>query len=92
MEGIGVAAGPFPVPKEIPMNPPETSPATPSSDQGWYCFGALYYNPEDDRTIVPRRSGVGSTVNFAQPMAYVIVGLPFLLGAAIVLCVWLARM
>jgi uncharacterized membrane protein len=73
------------------MNAPETSPAAPSSDQGWFCYGAIYYNPEDERSIVPRRSGLGSTVNFARPLAYVVLSVPFLVGAAIVLCVWLAR-
>jgi uncharacterized membrane protein len=36
----------------------------------WQLF--IYYNPSDPRSIVPRRSGLGITLNFAKPIPKVI--------------------
>jgi Predicted membrane protein len=29
----------------------------------------IYYNPNDPRTIVPKRIGIGYTLNFARPIS-----------------------
>ncbi len=34
-------------------------------DRHWYFGGSIYYNPEDPAVIVPKRIGIGSTVNAA---------------------------
>jgi uncharacterized membrane protein len=31
----------------------------------------IYYNPDDPRTLVPKRIGIGVTLNFARPVAKV---------------------
>lgn len=36
-------------------------------------FGSVYHNPGDKSLIVERRDGLGLTVNFANPLAYVLV-------------------
>jgi len=40
----------------------------PASGDGWR--GLFYVNPSDPRLIVPRRSGLGWTFNFARPVAW----------------------
>jgi uncharacterized membrane protein len=35
----------------------------------------FYYNPNESRLFVAKRSGAPATLNFAKPMAWVIVGL-----------------
>ncbi|MFD1674527.1 DUF5808 domain-containing protein [Alicyclobacillus fodiniaquatilis] len=34
-------------------------------NKGWF-FRWIYFNPADKRIIVPRRSGIGITVNFGS--------------------------
>jgi uncharacterized membrane protein len=39
-----------------------------------YKWGIFYNNPEDKRAVVPKRNmGLGYTLNFAQPLAWVLV-------------------
>jgi len=38
-------------------------------DAPHYRWGVIYVNPEDDRLWVPKRIGVGMTLNFAKPAA-----------------------
>ena len=40
----------------------------PASGDGWR--GVLYVNPADPRLVVPKRSGLGWTFNFARPIAW----------------------
>jgi uncharacterized membrane protein len=36
-----------------------------------YKFGIFYYNPDDPRTVVPKRIPMmGYTMNFARPLSY----------------------
>jgi len=44
----------------------------PNESESWYLF-FFYYNPEDDRLFLPKRTGLGWTVNFARPMSLVII-------------------
>lgn len=58
--------------------------AVPDEDDCWY-FVLFYFNPEDPRLFLPKRTGLGWTINFAQPLAYVIlilmvIGLAALIG------------
>jgi uncharacterized membrane protein len=34
-------------------------------------WGFIYFNPNDSRSFVPKRVGIGWTINFARPVAYV---------------------
>ena len=42
----------------------------PATGEGWR--GVLYVNPADPRLVVPKRSGLGWTFNFARPSAWVL--------------------
>ena len=53
--------------KAFQANPAESS--TPA--QAWL-GGILYYNPADQALMVPKRSGMGYTFNFARPAAWAI--------------------
>jgi len=35
---------------------------------------AFYYNPDEPRLFVPKRTGIKFTLNFARPGAWVIIG------------------
>jgi uncharacterized membrane protein len=37
-------------------------------------WGIIYYNPIDERTFLPKRTGLGLTLNFARPISIIIVG------------------
>ncbi|MCU1325466.1 MAG: hypothetical protein JWN34_836, partial [Bryobacterales bacterium] len=50
----------------------DDEPATPS--EAWKFGGQLYYNPEDPALMVQKRIGIGYTVNFARPLAWVLLG------------------
>ena len=53
---------------------------------GWRWRGMIYYAPEDPALFVPKRWGIGQTLNFARPGAWVFLGvltlLPLVLAAA----------
>ncbi|MGE5352382.1 MAG: DUF5808 domain-containing protein [Acidobacteriota bacterium] len=36
----------------------------------WY-LGVFYFNPKDTRMFLPKRSGLGITINFANPLAVI---------------------
>jgi uncharacterized membrane protein len=42
-----------------------------SESKNWK-LGVVYYNPKDSRSFVPKRIGIGWTLNFAQPFSYLI--------------------
>lgn len=44
-------------------------------DSRFWRLGVFYVNPADERVFVPRRSGIGDTLNLAQPAAWVVVAL-----------------
>lgn len=47
-----------------------TEPAGPENDDYWRA-GAFYWNPDDPAIFVPKRMGIGYTVNFANKWAWV---------------------
>lgn len=40
-------------------------------DQYWK-FGVFYVNPRDPRILVPKRLGLGRTLNYGHPIAWVV--------------------
>ena len=56
-----------------------------ANPQHWK-FLVFYYNPENPRLFVPKRTGLPFTLNFAKPAAWAITGTTFalILLAAIV--------
>jgi uncharacterized membrane protein len=57
----------------------------PSENPAFYKWGIFYYNPKDDRILVPKRvKAMGWTFNFAKPEVYC-----FILIAG--LTIWLTK-
>lgn len=48
------------------------APAAGTRPEGWVWHGAFYYAPDDPALFVPKRVGIGSTLNFARPAAWAI--------------------
>ncbi len=44
-------------------------------DDKYYKFGSIYYNKNDPALFVEKRTGIGTTMNFARPAAKVSVGI-----------------
>jgi len=38
-----------------------------------YKWGFFYFNPRDPRFLVPRRTGIGLSPNFANPYSYLVI-------------------
>jgi uncharacterized membrane protein len=43
-----------------------------TSDSAWRAAGFLYYNPADAAILVPKRTGLGWTLNFGQPLSWAV--------------------
>jgi uncharacterized membrane protein len=43
-----------------------TSPMSRDDDRNWIA-GVIYYNPDDPDALVPKRYGLGWTINFGHP-------------------------
>jgi uncharacterized membrane protein len=54
-----------------------------NGDDGW--AGVLYYNPEDRRTFVPRKYGIGVTINFGTLAGKIIGALMVMAISAIII-------
>jgi len=52
-------------------------------DDRYWKLGVIYFNPDDPALFLPKRFGVGWTMNYARPSAWVMV------GGLIVLCIGL---
>ncbi|QHW31513.1 DUF1648 domain-containing protein [Paenibacillus rhizovicinus] len=50
----------------------------------WLAGGGLYYNPKDPAVFVPKKYGIGWTVNFGRPMGWIVVITLILIPFAIV--------
>lgn len=67
-----------------------TGTTVPGTDpEGWRAGGLVYYAPADPTLFVPKRVGLGQTLNFARPAAWLLMVL--LLGLPLVSTVLLAR-
>ncbi len=45
---------------------------TPNEEECWR-WGFIYYNPNDSRIFLPKRTGLGFTLNFAKPISIFII-------------------
>lgn len=58
-------------------------------DHGWKAGGIIYYAPADPALFVPKKIGIGTTLNFGRPGAWLIIGaltvLPLVLTLAAVI-------
>ena len=52
---------------------------------GWRWGGLVYFAPEDSAIFVPKRIGIGQTVNFARPAAWIFLAAVILVPLAIAL-------
>ncbi len=44
----------------------------PNEEEYWK-WGFIYYNPTDSRIFLPKRTGLGYTLNFAKPISIIII-------------------
>ncbi|MBO7746705.1 DUF1648 domain-containing protein [Paenibacillus sp. MWE-103] len=42
-------------------------------EEHWLAGGGVYYNPRDPAVFVPKKHGIGWTVNFGRPMGWLII-------------------
>ena len=56
-------------------------------DDNHWIAGLFYFNREDRRILVPKRSGLGlgRTLNFAQPVAWLILTVPVIIAVVVAL-------
>lgn len=56
---------------------------------GWRAGGLIYYAPEDPAVLVPKKVGIGQTLNFARPGAWLLIGgitlVPLVISAVAIL-------
>lgn len=71
---VCLAAGGVPLARAVREAPP--IPGATESD--YRMGGLLYWNAGDDRLLVRKRIGIGWTLNFAQPLAWVVLALMLL--------------
>jgi uncharacterized membrane protein len=57
--------------------------AQDSTDRRFWKAGILYYNSEDSALWVPKRYGLGYTLNFGRPVSWLVLGLILLVPATI---------
>lgn len=62
-----------------------------SHPDGWRWNGMIYYAPNDPAVFVPKRSGLGQTINFARPSAWIFLGAVLVLPVFGALAVVLMR-
>ena len=43
------------------------------NEKDYWKLGIFYYNPTDSRIFLPKRTGLGYTLNFAKPVSIVII-------------------
>ncbi len=55
--------------------------------EGWHLWGLVYADPEDPHVFVPKRTGVGTTVNFGRPLGWVVMALILVPAVAVI---WIA--
>lgn len=68
---------------KLPEDKKKTEGVIDRNDDRYWKLGSFYYNPEDPAVWVEKRFGIGMTMNFAKPQAYLflvaILGLIFLI-------------
>lgn len=48
----------------------------PRSDETQWIVGGLYFNRADPRLLVPKRFGIGRTLNLGHPVSWLLIALP----------------
>jgi uncharacterized membrane protein len=56
----------------------------PQEAESWY-GGIFYYNKKDSRLFLPKRTGLGWTINFAHPLGIVLMILIIVLTITLIL-------
>ncbi len=72
---------PAPRSRTQPAPPADHQPIRPifrDDDQYWY-LGVFYYNPDDPDPFIPKRYGIGWTVNFAHPVGRLVLVVMFVM-------------
>ena len=70
----------------------EASDTLLSDDDRFWKLGMLYCNPDDASLFLPRRSGIGWTVNWGRPAVWaLVVALVLFVAAFIAICVLMVR-
>ena len=54
------------------------------NESDYWKWGVIYYNPNDKRIFLPKRTGLGITLNFAQPISVILIVLSIIIITAIV--------
>lgn len=54
--------------------PEETTASENAGEDRFWKGGLLYFNPADRALMVPKRQGIGYTLNFARPVSWLILG------------------
>jgi uncharacterized membrane protein len=63
--------------------PAAMAAAQDSTDDRCWKAGVFYCNPRDPALMVPKRMGVGYTLNFAHPIAWIVLGALLILSLAV---------
>ncbi|WP_158560719.1 DUF1648 domain-containing protein [Paenibacillus contaminans] len=66
---------------------PSPEAVEPINDDKHWKLGMIYYNPDDPTLFLEKRVGIGWTVNFARPLAWVILLGPLVIAAVIIIAV-----
>ena len=70
----------------------EASDTLLSDDDEHWKLGVFYYNPDDASLFLPKRSGIGWTVNWGRPAVWaLVVALVLFVAAFIAICVLMVR-
>ncbi|MCL6517945.1 DUF5808 domain-containing protein [Alicyclobacillus sp.] len=75
----------------VSASAPGMAPAVHRDDDDHWIGGALYYNPDDPAWMVPKRFGIGWTLNFARPGAWLVLIGILALAAIPGLLAWWSR-
>ena len=59
----------------------------PGDRAGWHLGGLIYANPDNADVFVPKRLGVGVTINLGQPLGWLLAALVLLPGILIIVAV-----
>lgn len=59
----------------------------PGDRTGWRWGGLVYADPDNPDVFVPKRTGVGVTINLGRPIGWLVMGLVLLPGVLVVLAV-----
>ena len=59
---------------------PPGSIVQPKDDDAFWRGGIVYFNRDDSRVLVPKRFGVGFTLNFGHPVSWLLIAIPLVIA------------